>query len=380
MNYIIQNTNKTVYILLGILLSSCASISGKDEQKNVYYPAEPSPPRIQYLTSFSGPNDLLEANKSLNSFLLGKESAESALINKPYGVSIYDGVIYVVDTRGPGYAAFNLKTLKFDVIHGSFSGKMHKPINITIDKNGDKYITDTQRRLVLVYDVNDKFVRTIGDGETFTPSDVLIVDKKLFVTDIKNHLLRVLNKNTGDELYTIGKAGSDNGQLFYPTNLTLGINGNVFVSETGNFRVQEFTQKGDYVRTYGKIGTGIGNFARPKGIATDKKGRIHVVDAAFENVQVMNKDGKVLMFYGESGGKRHNINLPTDIVIDYDNNQYFQKYVAPDFKLDYVILIASQFGLNKVVVYGFGQREGFDYTEHKIEPLSKPVNKITQGK
>ena len=377
--YLNHYPNLFFYALFCLSLTSCTLLSEKESQKTVFYPEAPSPPRIQYLTSFSGPNDLIDSNKSLNSFLLGKESTESALITKPYGVSIHDGVIYVVDTRGPGYATFNLKTSKFDVVHGSFSGKMHKPINITIDKNGDKYITDTQRRLVLVYDINDKFVRIIGDGESFTPSDVLIIDNKLFVTDVKKHLIRVLNKESGKELYTIGKAGSDKGQLFYPTNMTLGINGNIFVSETGNFRVQEFTQKGKFVKTYGKVGTGVGDFARPKGIATDKDGRLHVVDAAFENVQVMNKDGKALMFYGGPGAKRHNINLPTDIVIDYDHNAYFQKYVDPGFKLEYVILVASQFGLNKVVVFGFGEKQGFDYSDRATGSSSEPVKKKSTG-
>lgn len=367
--------NLFFYTLLCILLSSCSSLPEKEADKTVFYPAEPSPPRIQYLTSYSGPNDLIDSNKNLYSYLLGKESAASALIKKPYGVNIHDDVIYVVDTRGPGYAAFNLKTSKFDVIHGSFSGKMRKPINLTIDNNGDKYITDTQRRLVLVYDANNKFVRTIGDGGSFTPSDVLIIGSKLFVADIKNHLIRVLDKTTGNELYTFAKAGSDKGQLFYPTNLALGISGNIFVSETGNFRVQEFTQKGKFVRTYGKVGTGIGDFARPKGIAIDKEGRMHVVDAAFENVQVIDKNGKVLMFYGAPGGKRHNINLPTDIVIDYKHNKYFKKYAVPGFKLEYVILIASQFGPNKVTVFGFGKKQGYDYSERISDSSVKPAQK-----
>lgn len=362
--------------VLSLVLISCASLSDKDQQKAIFYPAAPSPPHIQYLASFSGPNDLLGSGKSMQSFLLGEENEASAVVKKPYGVSIHDGVIYVVDTRGPGYALFNLKTSKFDVVHGSFGGKMRKPINITIDKNGDKYITDTQRRLILVYDIKDNFVRTIGDGEAFTPSDVLIINNQIFVADVKNHLIRVLNKTTGAELYTIGKPGSEKGELFYPTNLALGSNNHIYVSETGNFRVQEFTQKGEFVNSYGKVGTGVGDFARPKGVAIDKAGRMHVVDAAFENVQMINKDGRVLMFYGEPGSRKHNINLPTDIHIDYDNNIYFQKYVDPGFKLEYIILVASQFGANKVAVFGYGKKEGFDYTEVNNSPSQSAPQKV----
>ena len=105
----------------------------------------------------------------------------------------------------------------------------------------------------------------------------------------------------------------------------------------------------------------MGHFARPKGIAVDREGRIYIVDAAFENVQTLNNDGTPLMFFGQPGDRRGNINLPTDIVIDYDNLEYFQRYAEPGFKLEYVVLVASQFGINKVVAFGFGKMEGMDY-------------------
>ena len=348
-------------LILTTVLAGCAGTAEKQEQ-SAFYPPLPSPPRIQYLTSFSGPGDL-ERDSSLSEFILGEDPENSALINKPYGVAIHDGRLYVVDIRGPGYAIFDLKNKKFDIIYGSFSGKMKKPINISIDKDGTKYISDTGRSVVLVYDKDNKFKRIIGDGKSFKPSDTVIAENKLFVTDIKNHRLVVLDKNTGKQLYTIGSVGSKEGELFYPTNLALGPENHIYVSETGNFRVQKFTLDGKFVQSFGKVGTGLGQFARPKGIALDHKGNMHVVDAAFENAQIFNKEGKLLMFYGEPGGDRANINLPTGIAIDYDNVDYFRKYAKPDFELEYIILVANQFGKSKVNVFGFGRMKGMDYTD-----------------
>ncbi len=358
----IQTFKRLLSLLaLTTILAGCAGSSDKSEQ-SAFYPPLPNPPRIQYLTSFSGPNDL-EPDSSLSEFVLGDESENSALINKPYGVAIHDGKLYVVDIRGPGYAIFDLKNKKFDIIYGAFSGKMTKPINISIDKDGTKYICDTGRSLVLVYDKDNKFKRMLGDGESFKPSDSVIVDNKLFVTDIKNHRLVVLDKNTGEQLYTIGSIGSKEGQLFYPTNIALGPENHIYVSETGNFRVQKFTLDGKFVRSFGKVGTGLGQFARPKGIAVDHEGNMHVVDAAFENVQIINKEGELLMFYGEPGSGRANINLPTGIAIDYDNVDYFRKYAKPGFELEYIILIANQFGRSKVNVFGMGRMKGMDYAD-----------------
>lgn len=350
------------FLILSSILSGCAGISEKDEERSPFYPPLPDPPRIQYLTTFSGPNDLSGNDSGFSRFVLGDESSDSAVINKPYGVAIKDNVLYVVDIRGPGYALFDLKNKTFDMIFGSFSGKMKKPINIFIDQDGSKYITDTVRSLVLVYDKENKFDRVIGDGKTFKPSDLLIVGNRLFITDLKNHRIVVIDKNTNEQLYTIGSAGSKEGELFYPTNLALGPDNHLYVSETGNFRVQKFTLDGQFVKSFGKVGTGLGQFARPKGIAVDRDGRLHVVDAAFENVQIINKDGKLLMFYGEPGSHPSNINLPTDIFIDYDHIDYFRKYAKPGFDIEYLILISSQFGNNKVNVFGFGRMENMDYS------------------
>jgi len=366
------------------ILSGCAGFSDKNAD-DIFYPPLPDAPRIQYLTSFSDPRDLTKDGTGFSDFVLGTEEKGAMLIKKPYGVTIRDGVIYVVDIRGPGYALFDLKNKKFDVIYGSFSGKMRKPINITIDADGTKYISDTIRSLVLVYDKTNTFLKIIGDGESFKPSDVLIVDNKLFITDIKNHRVVVLDKTTNQQLYTIGTVGSKEGELFYPTNLALGPDNNIYVSETGNFRVQKFTLDGKFLKSFGKVGTGLGQFARPKGVAVDRQGRMHVVDAAFENVQIMNSDGKLLMFYGEPGPARANLNLPTDIYIDYDNVDYFRQYAKPGFELQYIILVASQFGDSKVNVFGFGRMKDMDYSDSAAsgnksvvdvadpEPIPEPI-------
>ena len=65
-------------------------------------------------------------------------------------------------------------------------------------------------------------------------------------------------------------------------------------------------------------------------------------------------DGAILMFFGQPGTKRGDFNLPTVVKVDYDNVEYFRKYAAPGFEIEYLVLVANQFGLNKVTVFGFG--------------------------
>jgi hypothetical protein len=39
--------------------------------------------------------------------------------------------------------------------------------------------------------------------------------------------------------------------------------------------------------------------------------------------------------------------------VDYDNVKYFEKFVAPGQKLEYLIYVTNQVGPNKVSVFGF---------------------------
>ena len=356
-------------LLLGIVLltgasamTGCATTTEKKVARaTVFYPPLPNPPRIQYLATFSGPNDVGATRSVFLDFLMGKDSAETEAIKKPYGVAIHAGRIYVVDTRGGGYAVFDLQNRRFEVVQGAGGGKLLKPINITIEADGTKYVTDTGREQVVVFDSQDRYVRAYGATGEFKPGDVAVFGDRVYISDLKHHDVQVLDKETGKLLFKIGKAGSKEGEFVFPTNMAIGPDRGLYVADTGNFRVEKFTLDGKFVRSFGAIGAGFGQFARPKGVALDRDGRLYVVDAAFQNIQVLSPEGKLLMFFGSSGDDPENINLPTQVVVDYHNLRYFQPYADPKFKLEYVILVASQFGASKVNVYGFGRMEGMDY-------------------
>lgn len=332
------------------------------ESEHTFYPPLPQPPRIQHLATFSGEDDFAAPDSQFAKFILGEEKNPRSL-QRPYGVAMFDGRLYVADSKAPGLAVFDLVQRRLTLIDGSGQGRMRRPINVTIDTDGTKYVTDTGRDQVLVLDRNDKFVAAFGSEGQFKPVATAIADDRLYVVDIKHHEVQVLDKRSGKTLFKFGKAGSGPGELFHPTNVAIGPQGDVFVVETGNFRVQRFTPQGQPVHTYGSVGTSPGKFARPKGIAFDRAGRMYVADAAFQNVQVFDHDGQVLMSFGSPGEaiEGQELALPGGVAIDYESVALFRPYADPKFALEYVILVASQFGPNKVDVFGFGKMSGIDY-------------------
>jgi len=346
------------------LVAGCAAPSSKApvERPALFYPLPPDPPRIQHLASYASAVDLQTKDGGLKDFLLGDEKKKSALV-RPYGVAMFDGKIYVADTRAPGLAVFDLKARTYSLMTGKGSGRLQRPFNVAIDADGTKYVTDIARNQVLVYDRADSFVTAYGGQNGFRPVDVAIARERLYVVDIGGHEVQVLDKRTGKLQFKFGRNGDPEKVkwMHQPTNLVIGGDGDVYVVETGNFRVARYTADGKFVREYGEAGQSPGQFARPKGIAMDRAGRLYVGDSAFQNIQIFDRDGRVLMAFGQSIEDVQGLNLPAGIAVDYDNVELFRGLAAPGFAVEHLILVVSQFGPNQVDVYGFGRMSGAVY-------------------
>jgi DNA-binding beta-propeller fold protein YncE len=145
------------------------------------------------------------------------------------------------------------------------------------------------------------------------------------------------------------------GKLLSPTNLALDQQGGrLLVSDTGGNTVQVYDLNGKYLRSIGHAGVAPGMFARPRGVAVDHQGITYVVDAATQVVQIFDTEGRLLLFFAQAGSSTQGqVILPAVVKVDYDNISYFQKFVAPGHRLDYLLFVTSQFGAQKVSVYGF---------------------------
>ncbi len=353
-------------LLAMVFLAGCAGAPQKAEEPAtaIFYPPPPEPPRIQHLTSFRGENDFTAKLGSFAQFLAGEEKGRSLVTI--YGTAIYEGRIFAVDSKSAGIAIFDLNKQQFSVFVGTGRGKFKVPINITIDKDGTRYVTDTGLNQVLRFDRDGGFLGAFGEPGQFRPIDVAIAGTRLYVVDLEHGEIQVLDKVSGKLLFKFGTDGTKANTLLHPTNLTIAPNGDVLVVDTSNFRIRRFTSEGKPVRDFGAVGDTPGTFARPKGIAADRSGNVYVSDAAFQNVQVFNNEDKLLMAFGQPE-KGEGMSLPAAVKIDYDNVALFKKYADPKFNIEYLILVTSQVAPNKVDVFGFGRMAGVDYT-----PRAKP--------
>jgi len=91
-------------------------------------------------------------------------------------------------------------------------------------------------------------------------------------------------------LNTWGTAGDSNGSFYNPQSLAIDSNGNVYVTDLGNKRVQKFDSDGTFLNAWGSGGTGAGQFNSPIGI-TMGENHVFVVDSQLNKIQKFDTDG-----------------------------------------------------------------------------------------
>jgi DNA-binding beta-propeller fold protein YncE len=339
--------------LLLALLSGCSTPTKTAPKTYTFFPPSPDEPRIQFLTSFSSEADFGSSRKFAD-FITGERRRISPL-GKPYGLAVHDGKIYVCDTKAAEIQVFDLKKNRVSVFAPQGEGGLRLPINISIDEDGTRYVADNGRAQVLIYRADGTFLEAMGKKDEMKPTDVAITADRLYITDLKNHVVKVFSKADHRLLFSIPRNDKTNtGKLYEPTNLAVDKNGRLLVSDIGNYSVQAYDLDGNYLRTIGKQGVAPGLFSRPKGVAVDRQGLVYVVDAATQVVQIFDAEGRLLLFFGEPGASTQGqLILPASVKVDYNDVGYFQKYVAPGCQCEYLILVTSQFGGDKVSVYGF---------------------------
>jgi DNA-binding beta-propeller fold protein YncE len=367
------------FISLILILAGCAAPDIKKESL-VFYPDPPELPRIQYLTFFTSEKDLGEAQSAFDKFVVGDR--KTTRLDKPYGIAFYKDKIYVCDTNAT-VMVFDLEKKTLTPLHGAQGpGKLLQPLNISIDTEGNKYVTDPIRGQVVIFDKTDSFVSAVGAPGAWKPVDVAVFGDRFYVADIKNGMIKVFDKATGNLVKEFGKQGEPSEKLGLPTNLAFDREGYIYVADAGRFQVVKFDRDGHFVKTIGKLGANPAHFSRPRGVSFDRENRMYVVDAAFNNVQVFNVEAQLLLYFGKGGVHPGDLYLPAKVAINYDkdNIKYFQKYADPNFEIEYLIAVTSQFERRLVSIYGFGKQKGAVYPSDEVlrEDLREKFEKLIE--
>jgi len=235
-------------------------------------------------------NDRVQKFSSTGTWLLNANAHNAGDVTVP----IFDssGILWFSNLGYSGIERFyNTGTYISTVSsHGITNGQVTAPEGMTFDSSGNLWVVDNGNNRVEEFTSGGSWLQTI-------PSSGCI-----------------------NGAAPVCPASSTNGQFNAPRYIAFASNGNFWVSDTANNRLEEFTPSGTFVMgigagyngvsgSIGSSGGAKGQFNAPSGIAVDPYGNLWVVEASGQRVQEFTSNGVFIRKFASGGsgnGQLHN--------------------------------------------------------------------------
>jgi hypothetical protein len=181
------------------------------------------------------------------------------------------------NTNGPAYAAAAAQLLEFDA-KGNFIGEMGKNLYawsfahaVKTDAQDNVWVTDKGSDMVIKFDPDGRVLMVFGRKQEASDED------------------------TGPLKHPKPPLPAEDGRFRQVTDMAFDKAGNTFISDGYiNSRVAKVDKDGNWIKSWGDRGTGPGQFNTPHSIATDADGNVYVADRGNHRIQVFDGDGKFL--------------------------------------------------------------------------------------
>jgi sugar lactone lactonase YvrE len=158
-----------------------------------------------------------------------------------------------------------------------------------------------------------------GAGQLNTPRGVALDGQgNVYVADSLNHRIQKFDRS-GKLLTAWGSEGAGDGQLKEPMGVAVDGQGNVYVADTWNHRIQKFDPSGKFLLKW----TGQnGGFWGPRGIALDPQGNVYVTDTGNKRIQKFDPNGRFQAQMGSAGAGPGQLNEPIGLAVGADGTVY----------------------------------------------------------
>ncbi|MGH9983072.1 MAG: hypothetical protein ACRD8W_03850 [Nitrososphaeraceae archaeon] len=96
-------------------------------------------------------------------------------------------------------------------------------------------------------------------------------------------------------LNALGAEGEADGQLVSLESLDVDSEGNVYVADYGNDRIQKFENDGNFITKWGAPGEAVRQFDGPTGLGVDLNDNKYVIDTNNHRIQKFSDDGAFIL-------------------------------------------------------------------------------------
>ncbi len=131
----------------------------------------------------------------------------------------------------------------------------------------------------------------------------------------------------GTYLESWGTTGSGEGEFTFTMSgnpgdgygeIAFAPDGSFYVVDSGNRRVQHFSEDREFLRLWGEFGPEDGQFVKPIGLTVDSAGHVFVIDEAREDIQKFDAGGTHLLTFGGPGSEPGRLDFPGWITLGPD--------------------------------------------------------------
>jgi RHS repeat-associated protein len=265
------------------------------------------------------------------SLQFGEDGSGKGQLKAPLYATVSGGTVYVADPGNNRIDEFNAETGAAEYSFGSEGDSDYKfkdPVAVAVNNHEEIFVADAGNKRIVVYSPSEKFItERVLPG---APAGMVIAEEDIFY---------IVNSSTNEveeyEYYneqfsrrrTFGGAGSGEGQLKAAKDVAYSYrNKMVYVTDAGNNRVDEYQIKyteGKFYKMIGmKAGSRNGEFKEPTGIAVDEDNNLWVVDTGNNRVEEFTPEGKYYLKSGTTGVKEGQFTKPTGIALTYSGTPF----------------------------------------------------------
>ncbi|MBN2055559.1 hypothetical protein JW905_11585, partial [bacterium] len=253
--------------------------------------------------------------------VIGSRGIEPGTFLKPTGIAVSDAYLYVADAQQRRIHVFdhNGRLVKYWPFQDE-TGGIIEDVSLALDERGNVLVTTPGRGGFLVFspDGVDITKSLAMDTDGFAaPAGIAAHERTIYVSDAMGNRIQRFVLQPPPSIYK-GGDGTRPGQFKVPRDIDIDSEGNIYVVDFQNYRIQKFDSRGELVLLWGEQGNELKQFKDPCGIAV-YDGKVYVADTWNNRIQVFHANGDWLSsFDGGAGG----FFAPRGITIDDSGRVY----------------------------------------------------------
>jgi hypothetical protein len=208
---------------------------------------------------------------------------------------------------------------------GTSPGDFQFPTGVAVGPDGTVYVADETNDNVQYFSPTGTYLGTFGTAVSGAYGVAVSANGTVYAPDVLGHV-DVFNA-TGTLEGTFGSPGTTNGKLSNPTGVGISPSGIVYVADSNNNRIQEFSPtvgSATFVSTFGSVGTNPGQFEDPLDVAFSPSGVTYVADTENNRIDVFSSTGVYQSSITGAGGA---FNEPSYVAVSATGTVYITDYI-----------------------------------------------------